>query len=397
MYVNFDINMTTEIPDISSLLAEAKDAFFKEFNCDAEIAACAPGRVNLIGEHIDYNDGFVLPMALPLVTVIVGRKTSNNISIVVTTNPALNPKRATIEKPLIPGEPKWGNYIKGVIANYLGATPPNFEAVVVSSVPLGGGLSSSASLEVAMYTFLDALTGPSTIMPTDKAIACQRAEHNYARVPCGIMDQFISMLGKQNNVLFIDCRSLTSTLIPFTDPSIVILITNSNVKHELEGSEYANRRKQCHDAAILLNKLSLRDATLNDIEVLKSMNIEEEIIKRARHAINEIIRTEEAAKALRAKDYEKFGKLMIESHDSLKNDFEVSCSELDELVYATLEIEGVLGSRMTGGGFGGCTVTMVYKNAVENVISHIKNVYQGNPTFYVCVPCDGAKIIDINK
>ncbi|GLV44606.1 Galactokinase [Carabus blaptoides fortunei] len=336
-------------------------------------------------------------MALPLVTIIVGRKINSDISTVVTTNPDIFPKRVEITRPLSPGEPKWANYIRGVMANYLGTIAPNFEAVIVTTVPTGGGLSSSASLEVAMYTFLDGISNPIPVMPTDKALACQKAEHNYAGVPCGIMDQFISTLGKKNHVLLIDCRSLSSTLIPFTDPNIVILITNSNVKHELGDSEYATRRKQCQQAALLLKKFSLRDANIPDIEYLKSINADEDLMKRARHAITEILRTEEAAQALKDEDFIRFGKLMIESHMSLKNDFEVSCKELDELVDAALQIDGVLGSRMTGGGFGGCTVTMVYKHAVEKVMDHIKHMYKGTPTFYICSPSDGARLIDIEQ
>ncbi|KRT79673.1 hypothetical protein AMK59_7499 [Oryctes borbonicus] len=207
------------------------------------------------------------------------------------------------------------------------------------------------------------------------------------------MDQFISVMGKKDNALLIDCRNYTSTLVPFTNPDIVILITNSNVKHQLTGSEYPTRRKQCQTAALLLNKTSLRDATVKDIEHLKLINANEDVVKRARHVVGEIDRTVKAAEALKQKDFRTFGELMVESHVSLKNDFEVSCPEIDCLVELALQVQGVLGSRITGGGFGGCTVTLVESRAVDRVINNITNNYSGQPTFYICTPGDGAKIL----
>ncbi|KAI4456687.1 mevalonate kinase/galactokinase [Holotrichia oblita] len=390
--------MAVNIPSVEQLVEQAKDIYKNEFNNKAEMAVFAPGRVNLIGEHTDYNEGFVLPMALPLVTVIVGSKISGNIATIITTNQDVDyPHKVEIDvvKKRIVNEkqPKWAQYSLGVIANYIGSTPA-FQAVIISSVPTGGGLSSSAALEVSMYTFLDALNGPpNTVMPTDKALACQKAEHDYAGMPCGIMDQFISTMGKKDNALLIDCRTCTSILIPFINPDTVILITNSNVKHELTGSEYPTRRKQCQAAASLLNKISLRDATYEDIEHLKSLNADEDVIKRARHVVGEIDRTAKAAEALKEKDFKKFGELMVESHVSLKNDFEVSCPELDCLVELALQVQGVLGSRLTGGGFGGCTVTLVESHAVDKVIKNIINNYSKQPTFYICTPSNGTKIL----
>ncbi|CAG9773660.1 unnamed protein product [Ceutorhynchus assimilis] len=395
--------MAEPIPTLESLLKEAKKVFRDKFDSEADIAVAAPGRVNLIGEHTDYNDGFVMPMALPLVTVIVGRKIAGDITTIVTTNQdADEPRTINIEMPNVNAlvrtiehtGPKWSLYVKGVIANYHGPCPPAFQAVIHTSVPTGGGLSSSAALEVGTYTFLDALTGGSPNESlNDKALACQRAEHQYAGMPCGIMDQFISMMGKNGNALLIDCRSMTSELLPLDDPQIVVLVTNSNVKHELTGSEYPTRRKHCEEAALILKKVSLRDANEADIEYLKSIETDDTLIKRARHVITEIQRTTLAAAALKDKNYQKFGKLMVDSHNSLKDDYAVSCPELDSLVCLALEVEGVLGSRMTGGGFGGCTVTLVYSHAVEKVIDNIKKHYKGKPTFYVCKPSHGAQII----
>ncbi|KAK4874707.1 hypothetical protein RN001_014067 [Aquatica leii] len=397
--------MAENIPSVDSLVAEATRVFKEEFNCKPEVAVCAPGRVNLIGEHTDYNDGFVLPMALPLVTVIVGKKISGYESVVITTKKDVDsPNKVVIEMPnkraLIsyckPGKPKWANYVKGVIVNYVGE-PPTFQAVIASSVPTGGGLSSSASLEVATYTFLDALNGPNDILPKTKALACQKAENGYVGMPCGIMDQFISVMGKEGNALLIDCRSMVSTLIPLTEPDIVVLITNSNVKHELTGSEYSTRKNQCMEASQLIKKISLRDAAESDIEYLESINANPDLIKRTKHVVTEIQRTLEGSEALKSKDYKKFGELMIESHNSLRDDYEVSCPELDVLVELALEVDGVLGSRMTGGGFGGCTVTLVYKKAVAKVIEYINNNYEGKATFYICKPSNGAQLLQFKQ
>lgn len=394
--------MAEPIHSVESLIGEAKRLFREEFDTDADIAVAAPGRVNLIGEHTDYNDGFVMPMALPLVTVIVGKKISGDITTVISTNKDVDePKTITIEMPnanalvrtIEHTGPKWSLYVKGVIANYIGGCPPAFQAVIHSSVPTGGGLSSSAALEVATYTFLDALTGTKGISLNEKALACQKAEHQYAGMPCGIMDQFISMMGKEGNALLIDCRNLTSELIPLNDPQIVVLVTNSNVKHELTGSEYPTRRKHCQEAALLLKKISLRDANEDDIEYLQSIETDETLVKRARHVITEIERTVQAAEALKHRNYQRFGRLMVESHNSLRDDYAVSCPELDSLVELALQVEGVLGSRMTGGGFGGCTVTLVYSHAVNEVIENIRKNYKGNPVFYICKASDGAKVI----
>lgn len=379
--------MVTPIKPVEQLVNEAKTTFRKQFNDEPNIAVFAPGRVNLIGEHTDYNDGFVMPMALPLVTVIVGKKVAgNDVTIYSTSEIANEQQETTFELPqptaliraINKDGPKWAVYVKGVVANYIGNIPSAFNAVIHSSVPLGGGLSSSASLEVATYTFLDQLTcSTNNVSLADKALACQKAEHDYAGMPCGIMDQFISFMGKEGHALLIDCRQLTSTLIPLSDQNVVVLITNSNVKHELTGSEYSSRRKQCEEAAMLLKKVSLRDANLDDIKYLECINANKEIISRARHVITEIERTTQAAEMLTQKNFCKFGELMTQSHISLRDDYEVSCPELDQLFDLALEVEGVLGSRMTGGGFGGCTVTLVYSQSAKNVIENIQKKYKG--------------------
>lgn len=388
------------IPTVEELVNNAQRVYAESFGEKGpNIAVCAPGRVNLIGEHTDYNQGFVLPMALPLVTVIVGSQISGKTVSVVTVSEILEESKRidfdlpTSTEPLLPGKPSWANYIKGVIQHYRAQPLPGFQAVIVSSVPLGGGLSSSASLEVAMYTFLQQLC-PDDGDDVAKAMACQKAEHTHAGVPCGIMDQYVSVLGREAHALLIDCRSLEATPVPLADPNLVILITNSNVRHALTGSEYPTRRRQCEEAAAVLGKGSLREATLQDLEAARG-GMDDVTYRRARHVIEEIERTAQAAGALRQEEYRTFGKLMVESHNSLRDQYEVSCKELDELVEAVMEVNGVYGSRMTGGGFGGCTVTLLQASAVDQAKQRIMERYSGSPTFYITTPSKGARVLSL--
>lgn len=389
--------MASVVSTAAELVEEARVKFVQEFGEEPQFAVCAPGRVNLIGEHTDYNEGFVLPMALPMLTVVVGKPNSGLDAHIVTLNKdADQPFRVdlNLQTQLVSGQPKWANYLKGVLHHYRGSQVPGFSAVITSSVPLGGGLSSSASLEVAFYSFLQQIK-PDDGDEVAKAVACQQAEHSHAGVPCGIMDQFVAVLGKKGHALLIDCRSLEATPVPLLDTSLVILITNSNVKHSLTGSEYPTRRRQCEQAAAILGKNSLREASMKELEDAKG-RLDEVTYKRARHVINEIQRTEQAAEALKRAAYKEVGKLMVESHNSLRDLYEVSCPELDELVAAALEVEGVFGSRMTGGGFGGCTVTLLQANTVDVAIQHIQEKYSGKATFYVTTPSDGARVLSLS-
>ncbi|CAK8684997.1 unnamed protein product [Clavelina lepadiformis] len=394
------MSLITEIPSVVELVKQAKAAFAECFpGNEATIVACAPGRVNLIGEHTDYNEGFVFPMALPQVTVMAGCRNEDASSIVVQTMATaadkptcVNFHSPTADTPLTPGKPLWANYVKGVVQCFKIAPVPGFKAVLLSSVPIGGGVSSSASLEVAVYTFLEVLTGSSAPDLNSKALSCQEAEHKFPGMPCGIMDQFISVMGKEGHALLIDCRSMESTLIPLTDINVAVLITNSNVRHELTGSEYPERRQSCFKAAEIMKKKSLREATLQDLTAFEA-EMDKTTFWRARHVIGEIKRTLDAANALKIGNYQLFGKLMVESHNSLRDDYEVSCQELDELVEYALECPGVYGSRMTGGGFGGCAVTLLDASKVEETVLHIKSKYSGTATFYVAQPSSGAQVL----
>jgi galactokinase len=374
--------------------------FKKALGRDPKWIAAAPGRVNIIGEHTDYNDGFVFPMAIERYTVIAADANGTN-KITLRSSSGEGIATVDLTQPLKPGaKGHWANYPMGVIAGFLarGIKPVGFDAVIHSTVPLGGGLSSSASLEVATATLLEAITGKKLDL-VEKALLCQKAEHDYAGMPCGIMDQFISVMGKENHLLLLDCRSRKPELVPMTDPSVAVLITNTNVKHELTGSEYPTRRKQCETAAKILGVPSLRSATADQLEKAKG-KMDEVVFRRARHVIGEIERTIHAAEGIRNGNWPTVGQLMYASHDSLRDDYEVSCKELDAVVEIARSIGlkgGVFGCRMTGGGFGGCTVALVEAGKVDAISKTIAAEYTKRtgikPTMFVSRPGQGATIL----
>ncbi|XP_050087515.1 galactokinase-like isoform X2 [Anopheles aquasalis] len=400
------VEMLSRVISFDEVVKTSIETFRNTFGTDPDVAACAPGRVNLIGEHVDYNDGFVLPMALQMATVIVGRRNgTESCCNVVTCSDGIqeDAKRAQFDSSAIAkGSPKWLNYVKGVMFHYRQPVP-GFDAVIHTNVPVGSGLSSSAALEVSTLTFLEQLTGQraGSGSAADGAKICQRAEHTFANVPCGIMDQLIAIGGRADHALLIDCRSLETEPIPFAASGLAVLICNSSVKHELSSSEYPVRRKQCQDALALMGLASYRDATLDHLKALENAN--EVLVRRARHVITEIQRTTEAANALKANDFVKMGQLMTESHRSLSEDFDVSCHELDLLVEATLAARGVLGTRMTGGGFGGCTVTLLERSALADVVKEVDTIYSRKTggkyraRFYLAEASDGTRPIDLSK
>jgi len=304
---------------------------------------------------------------------------------------------------LQPGKPKWANYVKGVIQNFGIPLEHGFNGVIITNVPVGSGLSSSAALEVATLTFLEHFTGKHVESDSKRALICQASEHKFVGMPCGIMDQMISVSGKVDHALLLDCRSLETFQIPFVagEKDLVVLICNSDVRHELSESEYPTRRKQCSEALELMALKSFRNATEGNLSALQ--NCDEVLLKRARHVITETKRTQEAAEALRAHNFVKMGELMTKSHTSLRDDFQVSCIELDVLVDAAINCPGVLGSRMTGGGFGGCTVTLLQRSAIANTIATMREnfIRKFNKTagdrieFYICTPSAGARRVNL--
>jgi galactokinase len=390
----------TLAPSLDGLVKDAEDEFARQLGRPPRWIVAAPGRVNLIGEHTDYNDGFVLPMAIDRY-VVVGADSSPPGAKEARLYSAALRQWATVavEPPFAPGHVAWARYAEGVIAGCRGAglRAGPFEAVVVSDVPHGGGLSSSAALEVAVATLIEAMTG-AVLDPLQKALLCQRAEHDFAGVPCGIMDQCTSVMGQDGALLLLDCRSRTMSLTPLADPDVVALIVNSNVKHELNDGGYAARRRQCEQAAAALGATALRDVEIDQLEQARH-RLGDETYRRARHVITENARTIAAAEAIRRGDWPTIGRLMVASHASLRDDFEVSCEELDLLVALATDgaASGVIGSRMTGGGFGGCTISLVRRQALDQAARHIEEKYLvragRRATAFATRPVDGARLL----
>lgn len=391
-----------EAPSLADQIAAVKETFAATFGQAPQWVAAAPGRVNLIGEHTDYNEGFVFPLAIERYTVMAASRPLR-VGAVGRSRVASTLMGETAEFSLDNLEPErrdWTSYIRGAIAGCLerGMQPGSLDVLVDSKVPLGAGLSSSAALEVATATLVEAVTR-ETLDPYDKARLCQKAEHEFAGMPCGIMDQLSSVLGAAGKVLWIDCRTETATRVPLDDRVVSVLVINSNVRHELTGSEYPDRRRQCEEAAKALQVKSLRDATPMALEKLKA-ELGDLLYRRARHVIDENERTRRAAEALQQNQWPLVGELMYASHASLRDDFEVSCPELDVLVELAQDVgsqDGMIGSRMTGGGFGGCTVSLVEAGCEREIAERIGAEYQKRTgiaaTAFVTKPARGAHIV----
>lgn len=389
----------SNLPDLNQKYIEVFNRFESVYGQVPTFGASAPGRVNLIGEHTDYNDGFVLPLAIELNTVVAARRRDDRRVRIMSTG-VEGTAEFSLESVITPGEPAWANYVKGAVAGCLeiGLHPRGFDALLHSTVPAGGGLSSSASIEVATATLIEALVGKS-IDPVKKALLCQIAEHDFAGMPCGIMDQFISTMGQAGSALLIDCRTHGTQRVPLDDPSVEVLIINSNKKHELVDGEYARCRAQCGEAARIMGVDALRDGTLGQLDAVKA-ELDDLTYRRARHVIRENERTQLTARALESHDWGKVGAYMFESHASLRDDFMVSTPELDLLVDLAAKRasdDGVIGSRMTGGGFGGCTVTLVRTDQAQSVTENICKSYRHqtgiNATAFITRPADGASIL----
>ena len=357
----------------------------------------APGRVNLIGEHTDYNDGFVMPAALEFYTyVAAGPRTDRELSVY-----SIDFKETKcFHLDDLAGGPTghWSDYVRGVadVVNASGDPIRGANLVIKGEVPIGAGLSSSAALEVATALALLANSG-LTWSRVDVAKACQRAEHEYAGTKCGIMDQFISCCARANHALLLDCRSLEYELLRIED-RVRIVICNTMVKHALAGGEYNRRRADCEAGVRFLQRYlpdirALRDVSPSQLAEY-GVGLPPETYRRCQHVISENARVLEAAQALKDGDLLRFGVLMYASHASLRDDYEVSCKELDLMVELARKCGGVYGARMTGGGFGGCTVNLVDANAVEEFKAAIAGDYNDatglHPEIYVCTAADGA-------
>jgi galactokinase len=357
----------------------------------------APGRVNLIGEHTDYNDGFVMPAALGFYTyVAAGPRADRKLDIY---SIDFTEARGFDVDGLACGPTgHWSDYVRGVagVMRSQGFPIVGANLVIKGDVPIGAGLSSSAAIEVAVALALLTISR-ITLDRRQIAFICQLAEHQYAGTKCGIMDQFISCFGRADNALLLDCRSLDYELIGIED-GIQIVVCNTMVKHELAAGEYNRRRADCEAGVHILRRVfpdirALRDVSLSQLEA-HAATLPLVIYKRCRHVISENGRVVQAGQALRAGHLSQFGVLMGESHRSLRDDYEVSCRELDLMVNLAERCPGVYGARMTGGGFGGCTVNLVEKDAVDefraSVVEEYKNTTGLRPEIYVCSVADGA-------
>ncbi|HEY8665445.1 MAG TPA: galactokinase, partial [Tepidisphaeraceae bacterium] len=323
----------------------------------------APGRVNLIGEHTDYNDGFVCPMAIePEVLFVCRAREDQSIRLASTVFPG-QLVEFSIARKIEPGDPAWANYSRGVVAGMLAAGVPliGMDALIENTLPVGGGLSSSAAIEVGTAHCLLALTG-QTMDPMRLALLCQKAEHEFAGVPVGIMDQMIVATAQAGHATLFDCREFLRQYVSMDPRELRVVIVNSMVKHELTGGEYAQRRRQCQDGVKFFQQenpqvRALRDVSLKQLEGAKG-KLDDLTWRRCRHVITENARAVEAANLLEQHKYEQAGELMVRSHNSLRDDYQVSVEELDFLSAEAMQVKGVYGARMTGGGFGGCIVAL---------------------------------------
>ncbi len=388
---------------MSEQVQQIKELFIKTFGAGGEIVVGrAPGRVNLIGEHTDYNDGFVFPMALDFRILLAARKRPDRIVKIHSADYAETVQFSLDNLIQYDREKRWSNYPRGVLAmlQEAGIEFGGVEIVFAGDIPQGSGLSSSAALEVATAIIMQELFGFKMEKP-QLAKLCQRAENKFVGMNCGIMDQFISMMGGKDKALFLDCRSLAYKLVPLELGDCRILICQSGVKHTLVDSEYNKRRQECESGVeILAGKVpgikALRDAGLEQLGVYKKV-MDPIVYRRCKHVITENSRVLESINALNRSDLAIFGRLMNASHDSLRDDYEVSCAEIDLLVNLARELPGVLGSRITGGGFGGCTVNLVKENAIEEFTKHITDNYQAKtgivPRIYISTAANGAEIL----
>ena len=368
------------------------------FGRAAEGCIQAPGRVNLIGEHTDYNDGFVLPIAIERhVRARWARRADRTVRL--HSLQAAAPAEVGLDDELKPAPGAWHNYPVGVLVEVRRAGVPLAGADILfdSDVPLGGGLSSSAALEVATALALMAGAGrPRAVDGRELALLCQRAENHFAGAPCGIMDQSIVVMAQAGRAMLLDCRTGQTRHVPFDDPRLVLLVANTLVKHDIGEGGYPLRRRQCHEAAKLLGVAALRDASPEAVDQAgREGTLEGDLLKRARHVVGEIARTLQAVDALEKSDYARFGRLMYASHASLRDDFEVSCEELDVLVEAARDCPGVYGARMTGGGFGGCAIVLVDRARAEQAAGRIAAKFRasfGRPCpIFATSAAEGAK------
>lgn len=382
-----------------SLLAEFEEAF--PGTGRAVHISRAPGRVNLIGEHTDYNEGFVMPGAIAFDTR-VGCAANDSGRLAMRSLQQVESFTFRIDDPKPKPENNWTDYVRGVLIELrrMGFAIGGADLLIDGRVPMSAGLSSSAALEVASALALLHASG-NMIGAGELARLCQRAENNFVGARCGIMDQFSSVSGRAGHAILLDCRSLQASYVSVPD-SVEIVICNTMVKHSIAAGEYNQRRADCEECVKYFRSrqfeiASLRDLSERDFEQY-GPGLSHVLLRRCRHIITENSRVLRAASALENNDLETAGRLMYESHASLRDDYEVSCSELNLMVDLAKNLPGVLGSRMTGGGFGGCTVSLVERNAVEGFKHEVADKYERatsiRPEIYVSSLVDGAAVLE---
>ena len=370
---------------------EIRNEFRKHFGKSGTLYASA-GRINLIGEHTDYNGGFVFPGAIDKYIMAEIAPNGTDKARIYSIDMG-EPASFGFEESDLP-EAQWAKYIFGVCREIAkrGGNVEGFDAVFAGDIPLGAGLSSSAALESCFAFALNDLFNNNKIDKFELARIGQSTEHNYCGVNCGIMDQFTSIFGKKGYLIRLDCRSMEFDYFPFSPEGYKLVLVDSAVKHELVDSPYNKRRESCERVAHVLGVATLRDADMDALNAHKT-EISEEDYRRARFVIGEKRRVLEVSDALERGDYETVGRLMYETHDGLSHDYEVSCEELDYLNRIAREC-GVTGSRIMGGGFGGCTINLVrngiYENFIDTVKTQFAKEYGHEPKIYDVVISDGA-------
>lgn len=402
--VNLCISCYNRSMDLIKLV---KEIFLNTYGQPARHLVRAPGRVNLLGEHVDYNDGFVLPAAIDRATYIAFSPSGSPLSSLLAVDMndqayfSLQSARTKTDEgggPL----PEWALYPAGVLwaLGEDGLDTSGMNAVYASNVPRGSGLSSSASVEMAFVLAWQTLGG-WTLPPMQRALLGQRAENRYVGVNSGIMDQFASACGVENQLLLLDCRSLEWKTIPLPD-DVSIVIADTTVRRKLTSGEYNRRRAACEEAVRLLKQdlpdiKSLRDVSVEDFHRL-ARKLPDEVAKRARHVVEEIERTEQAEALLQAGDVRQFGALMNECHVSLRDLYEVSCPELDVMVRVAQSLEGCYGARLTGAGFGGCTVNLVERESLDEFAKALARGYESEtrlqPEIYITRALNGAEVLE---
>lgn len=370
-----DLNLeNTHTMDIERL-----KSIFKDLYQDEPLLVKSPGRINIIGEHTDYNEGFVLPAAInKAIYVAISKRADNEIHLF---SESYQQSHVASVNEIQKTDKGWANYILGVASEIQkrGYTFGGFNIYIDGNVPLGAGLSSSAALECAAGFAIDQLFSLN-IPKMDIALIAQKAEHNFAGVNCGIMDQFASVFGKKNSAVMLDCRSMAYEYIPLALEGYKLVLLNTNVKHSLSDSAYNTRRSQCEQAVAWVKAHhpavnSLRDTSVAMLdEFVKPLDAE--VYSKSRYVVEEIERLTTAANELKSGNLKALGTLMFQTHEGLSKAYEVSCEELDFLVDSVKNFEGVLGARMMGGGFGGCTINIVKNEVIDALIARISEAYQ---------------------